>query len=202
MIAAFNDGRIMVPFSAYAGSNSGIPIEALTTTEFHAAADALFGFSGTEKQARTVPGWLTIERVDPLMNFCQQVAIAYRAALSAVSVDQSLRRLRTFLRQQPVSNAHRACPRRPGPARTSAARRGRLWMPAATLPRPTDQTITPRQVRNRPVSNKLSSIPPAGGSPPWTVPDVHLRSTALMHGGGASLIWQRSVVQVRLGPPV
>lgn len=85
VVAAFNDGRIMVPFSAYAGVNSGIPIETLTTSEFRAMADALFGFSGTEKQARTAPGWLTIERVDPLLNFCQQGAIAYQASLSAAS---------------------------------------------------------------------------------------------------------------------
>jgi hypothetical protein len=89
VIAVFNDGRVMVPFSAYAGVNSGIPIEALTTSEFRSTVDPFFGFNGTEKQARTAPGWLTIERLDSLMNFCQQVAIEYRAALSAASVGQS-----------------------------------------------------------------------------------------------------------------
>jgi len=83
VIAVFSDGRVMVPFSAYAGVNSGIPIEALTTSEFRATADRLFGFNGTEKQARTAPGWLTVDRVDSLMHFCQQVAIAYRSALLA-----------------------------------------------------------------------------------------------------------------------
>ncbi|TDO57379.1 hypothetical protein EV651_111103 [Kribbella sp. VKM Ac-2571] len=82
VVAVFNDGHVLVPFSAYAGLNSGIPIESLTTPEFRDAADQLFGFNGTEKQARTVPGWLTPERVNPLLTFCSQVADAYKAALA------------------------------------------------------------------------------------------------------------------------
>lgn len=81
VVAVFNDGHVLVPFSAYAGTNSGIPIESLITPEFRAAADQLFGFTGSEKQARTVPGWLTAERVDLLLAFCIQVADAYKAAL-------------------------------------------------------------------------------------------------------------------------
>jgi hypothetical protein len=81
VITAFNDGHILVPFSAYAGVNSGIPIDALTAPEFRTEADLLFGFTG--KQSQTPPGWLTDERVDPVMNFCRKVAEFYRDALSA-----------------------------------------------------------------------------------------------------------------------
>lgn len=81
VVALFYDGQVMVPFGSYAGQNSGIPIEPLTTVAFRAEADALFGFNGTEKLAKTAPGWLTGERVGPLMSFCRQVADAYGDAL-------------------------------------------------------------------------------------------------------------------------
>jgi hypothetical protein len=81
VVAIFNDGRVLVPFSAYSGTNSGIPIAALTTSDFRARADRLFGFNGTEKQARTAPGWLTADRVDDLLAFCFEVASAYKTAL-------------------------------------------------------------------------------------------------------------------------
>lgn len=81
VVAVFNDGRVLVPFSSYAGTNSGIPIEALTTPEFRAEADKVFGFSGSEKHARTVAGWLTPDRVDALWTFCLRVSGAYSQAL-------------------------------------------------------------------------------------------------------------------------
>lgn len=79
--AVFFDGQVMVPFGSYAGQNSGIPIEPLTTVDFRVKADALFGFNGTEKLAKTAPGWLTEELVGPLVSFCKQVANAYADAL-------------------------------------------------------------------------------------------------------------------------
>lgn len=82
VIAIFNDGRIFVPFSSYAGVNSGIEIPALITPEFRASADSLFGFTGTEKQARTQPGWLSTDRVEPLLAFCLVIANAYKDALA------------------------------------------------------------------------------------------------------------------------
>lgn len=82
VIALYNDGRVLVPFGAYAGQNSGIPIPTLTTEEFRRAADSLFGFTGVETQARTSPGWLQHERVEPLVEFCRQVAAAYTAVLN------------------------------------------------------------------------------------------------------------------------
>src|SRR3954454_7837686 len=81
VVAVYSDGRVLVPFGSYAGQNSGIAIEPLTTAEFRASADRLFGFSGIESQARTSPGWLTPERAAPLLDFCLTVAGAYRAAL-------------------------------------------------------------------------------------------------------------------------
>lgn len=83
VVAIVNDGRVLVPFSGYGGTNSGIPIDALTSSEFRAKADHLFGFNGTEKQARTVHGWLTADRVDDLLTFCFEVASAYKLALIA-----------------------------------------------------------------------------------------------------------------------
>ena len=40
-------------------------------------------FSGTEKQARTQPGWLSIDRVEPLLAFCFGVANAYQDSLAS-----------------------------------------------------------------------------------------------------------------------
>ena len=82
VVALYTDGRVMVPFSSYAGQNSGVSVPALTTDEFRAHADTLFGFGGTERQARTEPGWLTPERIEPLWAFCMTVADAYADALA------------------------------------------------------------------------------------------------------------------------
>lgn len=79
VVALFADGSVMVPVSAYAGLNSAIPVDALTTGEFRARADRLFGVSGSEQLARTPPGWLARERVSALMGFCLQVAEAHAA---------------------------------------------------------------------------------------------------------------------------
>lgn len=86
VVAVYADGRVLVPFSSYAGTNSGIAIPALTTDEFRGPADLLFGFSGSERQARTAPGWLAPERVQSLTQFCAQVAIAYKEANSTGDV--------------------------------------------------------------------------------------------------------------------
>ena len=84
-MAVYSDGRVMVPFSSYAGQNSGIPIAPLTIDEFRAEANTLFGLNGPERQARTAPGWLTTERADPMLAFCSTVAEAYAAALQGES---------------------------------------------------------------------------------------------------------------------
>lgn len=84
VVAAFTDGRVLVPFSAYAGTNSGIEIPALTDANFRTRANQLFGFSGSEKQARTAPGWLTAQTADQLLAFCLEVAHAYSDQLNQV----------------------------------------------------------------------------------------------------------------------
>lgn len=78
VVAVYDDGRVLVPFSSYEGQNSGIPIEALSTEAFRTDADALFGFSGSERQARTDPGWLRPDRADSVLTFAFQVAQAYQ----------------------------------------------------------------------------------------------------------------------------
>lgn len=83
VVAIYSDGRILVPFSSYAGENSGISIDPLTTNEFRSAADALFGFTGSERQARTTPGWLAPANAHHLLQFCTRVAEAYKAALES-----------------------------------------------------------------------------------------------------------------------
>lgn len=83
VVAVYSDGRVMVPFGSYAGQNSGIAIDTLTDDDFRSKADALFGFDGSETMARTVPGWLGPDRVEPLLQFCLEVANAYEAALNA-----------------------------------------------------------------------------------------------------------------------
>lgn len=80
----YSDGRVMVPFGSYAGTNSGIPIPSLMTQDFRAKADALFGFGGTERLARTVPSWLSNGTAEQLWSFCNEVAEAYRDAELAV----------------------------------------------------------------------------------------------------------------------
>lgn len=86
-VVVYPDGRVMVPFGAYDGHNSGISIEALTTDEFRSSADALFGFTGTETVARTAPGWLDEARAEPLLRFCLEVAGAYEDATSLLAAD-------------------------------------------------------------------------------------------------------------------
>ena len=80
-VAVWRKASVLVPFGAYAGVNSGIAIEALANEAFRKRADTLFGFNSSEHQARTAPGWLTPEMVDPLVEFCHQVSAAYAAAL-------------------------------------------------------------------------------------------------------------------------
>jgi hypothetical protein len=87
VVAVYSDGRVLVPFGSYAGQNSGIPIEPLTTPGFRSTADALFGFSGVETMAHTAEGWVTPEKVDALLQFCLNVAGAYSHALIADSGD-------------------------------------------------------------------------------------------------------------------
>ncbi|MEV4266262.1 hypothetical protein [Kribbella sp. NPDC049584] len=84
VVTLYTDGRVFVPFSSYAGWNSGIPVESLTTEQFRRQADSLFGFNGSEQQARTTPGWLNPGRIPQLMTFCFEIARAYADAPATV----------------------------------------------------------------------------------------------------------------------
>lgn len=83
VVAVYSDGRVLVPFGSYAGQNSGIAIVPLTTDAFRSAANVLFGFNGSERQARTAPGWLTPDTAQPLLQLCDDVAHAYAEAMAA-----------------------------------------------------------------------------------------------------------------------
>ena len=85
MVALYRDGRVLVPFGAYAGQNTGIPIAPLSTPEFRAHANAVFGFTGTLTQERTPGEWLTTERTGIVLDFASAVADAYLEALDAPS---------------------------------------------------------------------------------------------------------------------
>lgn len=87
VVALYSDGRVLVPISSYAGQNSGIPVDELTTDEFRRTTNELFGFLGTEKQARTAPGWVRPERAEALLSFSERVANAYREAMKADGVE-------------------------------------------------------------------------------------------------------------------
>lgn len=82
VVAVYSDGRVMVPFGSYGGQNSGIGIASLTTDAFRSQADGIFGFSGSERLARTDPGWLTLDTAESLLQFSVQVASAYAVALN------------------------------------------------------------------------------------------------------------------------
>lgn len=78
VVALYTDGRVLVPFSSYQGQNSGIAIPSLSSPDFRAAADRLFGFTGTERQATTSVGWLSPGKVPELLAFCKRIKKAYR----------------------------------------------------------------------------------------------------------------------------
>ena len=80
VIDIYSDGHVLVPFHSYAGSNSGIPVEELLSESFRARANALSGFNGQEKVARSAPAWLRPDCVEDLLSFSREVANAYAQA--------------------------------------------------------------------------------------------------------------------------
>ena len=77
VIRIYSDGSAAVPFGAYRGNNTGLPIAALTTPSFLEQTRALFGIA--PQKNRTEPGWLTSDRVEKLLGFCDSVAAALEA---------------------------------------------------------------------------------------------------------------------------
>ena len=82
VLALYRDGQVLVPFGAYAGQNTGIPILPLSIPEFRTRADELFGFTGSASQERTSAGWLNLDRTEAVLEFATEVADAYAHALS------------------------------------------------------------------------------------------------------------------------
>lgn len=87
VVALYRDGRVLVPFGAYAGQNTGISIGPLSTPEFRAHANAVFGFTGTLTQERTPAEWLTPDRTDIVLDFASAVANAYLEELGAPTTE-------------------------------------------------------------------------------------------------------------------
>lgn len=87
VVRIYTDGRVAVPFTAYAGRRSGIPIEELTTPEFLEYAQRVFGFTGDERRPQTAAGWLTSDRAAPLKEYCERVADILLRAGDAASAE-------------------------------------------------------------------------------------------------------------------
>jgi hypothetical protein len=75
------DGSVAVPFAAYSGKGTGLPIAALTSPHFVEETRALFGLPSHGN--RTDPGWLKPDRVETLLEFCDRVAAALEAQREA-----------------------------------------------------------------------------------------------------------------------
>lgn len=84
VLSVLLNGQVAVPFTAYAGTNSGIPIEALCSDEFRAYAGDVFGFAGTPSLARTPAGWLQPNRVEDVFAFATRVASEYANTLDSI----------------------------------------------------------------------------------------------------------------------
>ena len=80
VVTLYPDGSVLVPFGAYAGQNTGIPIPALTEPHFREHAETIFGAGGTATTGKTEPGWVGPETVEALIGFASEVAEEYSAA--------------------------------------------------------------------------------------------------------------------------
>ena len=79
VVALYPDGRVGVSFGSYAGNNSGFAVPALMTDQFRNRANAMFGFEGRGQAVKTVPGWISQDRIEDLLRFSSEVAQAYAA---------------------------------------------------------------------------------------------------------------------------
>lgn len=78
VIRVYVDGHVAIPFGAYGGRNTGVPIAELTTPGFRDETATLFGLA--DGQNSTGPGWLTPDRVEAVLEFCDRVAEAFERA--------------------------------------------------------------------------------------------------------------------------
>lgn len=56
VVTLYPNGSVLIPFGAYAGQNTGIPISNLSGPEFRQQAEAIFGASGTTTTGKTDAG--------------------------------------------------------------------------------------------------------------------------------------------------
>lgn len=82
VLGLYPNGQISVPFGAYRGQNTGIPVQNLSTDTFREHANAIFGLSGTGSNERTEPQWVAPDRTDAVLEFASKVAEAYSEALA------------------------------------------------------------------------------------------------------------------------
>lgn len=85
VVTLYPDGSVLIPFGAYAGQNTGIPIPDLTGPQFRQQAEALFGEGGTATTGKTEPGWVGAGSVEALIGFASQVAAVYATAINVES---------------------------------------------------------------------------------------------------------------------
>ncbi len=89
VLALYPNGQVAVPFGAYGGQNTGIPIRNLSTDTFRENARTVFGLAGTRSTERTEPHWVNPDRSDAVLSFASEVANAYsEALLTARTPDQ------------------------------------------------------------------------------------------------------------------
>jgi hypothetical protein len=77
VVSIYPTGAVMVPFGAYAGTNTGTAIPPLDSIEFQDGTVARLHLRRTKAFGTSPDGWLTAERADELHAFCLEVAGAY-----------------------------------------------------------------------------------------------------------------------------
>jgi len=90
VVGVYPDGKVNVPFGSYNGLSNGLAVEALAAEEFRTCADDLFGFDGTEVQAKTAPGWLSVSHFEGLRDFTDNVATAFLQATTVYDEASSM----------------------------------------------------------------------------------------------------------------
>lgn len=85
VIAMYPNGQVGIPFGAYGGLNTGIPIPRLTTEDFQEQTRARFGLSGTKTNERSGQNWLSPARTETVIGFAVEVAQAYADEMDTIA---------------------------------------------------------------------------------------------------------------------
>lgn len=89
VLALYPNGQVAVPFGAYGGQNTGIPIKHLSTDAFRDQAKDVFGLTGSRSIERTEPHWVNPGRSDVIIAFASRVADAYKEALATALISDA-----------------------------------------------------------------------------------------------------------------